>query len=319
MTKPKKGPSEGTYRKLSKLLANAKDERGNVSFRKEAMRLFDKLCKKYNIDPSCIREDGYVFSDQFVLEITTDSKTFDSFLRVVCLLVGEFWGVQIRGRAMVRGNCILDFITERPKTPDEAARSYRLIKAALDQGWSRMQEAWTRMEAQQRHRPTIAYFVGGLGGRGAKPHKKSYVSGFYHLMKQRLAEEQRYRKAHRQFIEPPPVEPVALLPAPKPWVPPPPNPLALMVIPKVVRCCPDGIPFIRCPKCVEFDKYTRRKLATVKRALAKKTPPPPEPVEDPGPPDDPEYEGQRDDDIDPQSYMEGQSAARSMELNELKL
>jgi hypothetical protein len=183
-----------------------------------------------------------------------------------------------------------------------------------------MQEAWTRTEGQERRRPTFAYFVGGLGtGRRGKPHKKSYVSGFFHLMKERLTKERAYRREHRHFIEPPPpVEPVALLPEPEPWVPPPPNPLALMIVPKLERCCPDGIPGLRCPACIEFDKYARRKLAKVARALAKQVPEPP-PEEDAGPSDDPEYESQHDDDLEPQSYMAGQSAARSLDLNELKL
>lgn len=327
--KAAKKATPGTYHKLSKLLANAMDERGNAHFRKESMRLFDKLCLKYGIDPSSIREDGYTFSDQYVLEVPTDSSRFDSFLRVCCLLVGEFWPCEIRGRVPMRGNCVLDFTTQKPNRPDEAARTYRLIKAKLDEGWNRQQEAWKRegQTPSQGHtkfgwlfQASASGLVGGWGGGKRAPHKKSYVSGFFHTMKELLAAEQRQRRLHRRYLEKPePVAPAAFLPEPEPWTRPPFNPLALAIIIKDRLCCPDAIiPNIKCPKCIEFEKYANRKVQAARRKLAKKEEPP-EPVEDAGPSDDPEYESQLKDDLDAKSYMAGQSAASSMDLNELKL
>lgn len=318
-----KKPTEGIYRRLSKLLVLANDERIKDGQRANAKKLFAKLCKSYGIDPKCIREDGYNFSNQEVLEVRTDSKRFDSFLRVCCLLVGEFWPCQIRGRVLIRGNCVLDFTTEKPRRPDEAARSYRLIKAKLDEGWNRAQEAWKQEESQQSRHPKSSFesfFFHNLG-RQRQPHKKSYVSGFFHAMKERLTKEQEYRRLHRRHLEPPePVEPVALLPEPEPWVPPPYNPLAVAIRVKDKWCCPDApIPNVKCPKCLEFDRYANRKVATARRAMQKREEPPPTPQQDAGMPEDPEYESQLNDDLEPQSYMNGQRAAHSIDINELKL
>lgn len=270
-------------RKLSKLLATAKDERCVQEVRLSAMALFERLCAKHAINPKSVRTDGVDGSIFNIARWDTGDRRVSAFVKVCGAVVSQFWNVRIQTACFAKGNVLLDFITPKPNLPEEAMRCFQiLMKHSADE--------WERFKARTRVSDTVYLFACSTFSN--KPNRQSFVSGFYHTMREALQREKDKRISLRKFIETAhdKGEKAALLmDAPEPWERPPANPLALMCLPK-----------------------------KVKKEKPKRNPPPwkrQEPIPEP----EPVQTEPPDETFDHSSYLAGIKAALNIDTNQFKL
>jgi hypothetical protein len=291
MSSIKEDLTEKIRGRLRKLLVVATDKRIRDGQKRNAKTLFDKLCAKHGIDPKTIRTDGFDTPTRAYLEVVMERRRIDAFDRAIAYLIAENFEIQIHCREFMVSNALMIFSSELPRRPDEAVRAFKDFKARLHSGWESLVKQWS-----ERADTPLMIFVGA--GMGAKPHKKSYVSGFYYTLTEILTRERAEREMFKRITEmaeerKKKKKKAPMLAAPPKWEAPPPNPLALAVIEK--------------PK---------------PRVEALEVPPKEEPPSPDGQQEDapPPIEDLEDDNrLDQHCYSAGVRAARRIDLNAYKL
>lgn len=227
-----KGLSEEKVRqRLRKLLTIANDKRIRDGQKANAKSLFKKLCKNHGIDPKTIREDGYEVDGLAVIEVQHPHKRIDALARCSAYLVGNIFATSIDVTEFRIGYAKLSFKTKLPQVPDESVRAYKLFYDTMLREWAELEDRYRRAGAQAER---LHLFM--FPGQVRKPHKRSFITGFYELLSKRVAEVKEARNELKQLTEsleegyrsagmPPQLQ------APEPWELPPPNPLAVAVIP----------------------------------------------------------------------------------------